>query len=569
MQCFARGLAAALLVSLALVARAEISDEIDAPVAEIRGQASEITPGVVTFLGVPYAEPPVEENRWRPPELIVDGKRIRAEAFGAQCIQQAANSGGSFAVPGRGFAGQFGGGFGGGGMRGGGGGMRGGGAGMGRGGFGAVVQSSEDCLFLNIWSGAERENAGAPVMVWVPGEFFERGASSDPRFNGETLASRGVVVIDFNYRVGALGFLAHPDLTAESGTSGNYGLMDAIAALKWIKRNVEAFGGDPDNITLFGSSSGASMIAALIASPEAEGLFRKAILQSGSWMGTGIRKMPTLAEAEQAGARLMSSRFPEMDLDDLKDLPPGQLTTVMPEPQLIVDGRYVTDDLSNVFASGDQPGISVLVGSNREEGVTFVQRAAAQTAEQYEAAVRERLGSLADEYLRIYPSGTTLGDASTANRVALASSVTALGDELAWAMRRMAFDQIAVGASAYVYEFTRVPPPANQLDDPASVHGAEIPYVFNNMAQNRQWTDGDRQLAQVMASYWINFAETGSPNGKHRWQDATLPPWPTYTGADEFQTMEFGDRVGTNPIWQISPEKMALFNRIHASLVLN
>jgi carboxylesterase type B len=114
-----------------------------------------------------------------------------------------------------------------------------------------------------------------------------------------------------------------------------------------------------------------------------------------------------------------------------------------------------------------------------------------------------------------------------------------------------------------------VPPPANSLDDPASVHGAEIPYVFNNMTQNRQWSDGDRQLAQVMASYWINFAETGSPNGEHRWQDATLPPWPVYSGADEFQTMEFGDRVGTNPIWQISPEKIELFNRIHAALVLN
>jgi para-nitrobenzyl esterase len=304
--------------------------------------------------------------------------------------------------------------------------------------------------------------------------------------------------------------------------------------------------------------------------PEAEGLFQKAILQSGSWMGTGIAKMQTRAEAEALGARLMAEQFPDSDLKDLRDLPYGQLSGKLADPRLIVDGRYIPRDLAAIFASGQQNEVSVLVGSNKEEGVTFLQRSNIRSAAEYESYVRERLGDLADEFLRMYPSGTSLNDVELANRIAASSNVTALGDELAWSMRNLALRQAAAGSSGYVYEFTRIPPPTTtQTDAPASVHGAEIPYVFNNMGSMRSWTDGDRQLAQVMASYWINFADTGSPNGSHRWQDADLPPWPTYTGSDEFQVMEFGDRVGTNPIWQIVPEKLELFDLIYESLVLN
>ena len=569
MQVFIRSLTAISLLGLAIVAHAQISDDIEAPYARVTGQESATTPGVMTFLGVPYAEPPLEANRWRAPILLTDARRVRAEAYGAQCVQTAATN--TNLLPGGGgFAGQFG--RGGGGL--GGGGRLGGGFGGppgGFGGFGMRVATSEDCLFLNIWSGADSEDAGAPVLVWIGGEQLQRGAGSNPIGLGEQLASRGVVVASINYRLGTFGFLAHPELSAEAGTSGNYGLLDAIAALQWIKANIESFGGDPNNITVVAASAGADMTAALIGSPEASGLFQKAVLQSGTWMGTGIAKMQTLAEAEASGAALMSAQFPDMDLEDLRDLPYGQLSGKLQDPSIVVDGRIIPRDLAEVFANGEQNAVNVIVGSNKEEGVTFLQRTSIRSPAQFDAYVRERFGALADEFLRMYPSGTTISDEDTANGVAAASNVTALGDELAWAMRKVALSQLEVGSSGYVYEFTRVPPAAGtDLTAPASTHGVEVQYVLNNMGPNRDWTNGDRQLAQVMASYWLNFAETGSPNGNHRWQDDTeLPVWPAYSGSDEFQAMEFGDRIGTNPIWQVGPERLELFDRIYEALVLN
>jgi para-nitrobenzyl esterase len=254
----------------------------------------------------------------------------------------------------------------------------------------------------------------------------------------------------------------------------------------------------------------------------------------------------------------------------LRELPDGQLSTLLQDPQVIVDGRLIPRDLAEVFENGQQNPVNVIVGSNKEEGVTFLQRTSIRSAAEYDAYARERFGALADEFLRMYPSGLTIGNEDIAAGIAASSNVTALGDELAWAMRKVALSQLDAGGAGYVYGFTRVPPQAGtDVDEPASVHGVEVQYVLNNMGPNRDWTSGDRQLAQVMASYWINFAETGSPNGSHRWQDAELPVWPAYSGSDEFQAMEFGDRIGTNPIWQLSPEKIDLFDRIYESLVLD
>lgn len=538
-------------VLAACVANAEIDDRIEAPYGDFRGQDSATVDGVVEFLGIPYAEPPVGENRWQPPTPITDAGRVQADAYGAQC-QQAAAPGTMTFLPSA-LLGQFG-------PAGRGGpGWESGGSSGPVGGFGGLQnQSSEDCLFLNVWSGANTADAGRPVMVWIGGDQFERGSASDPNFAGAQLASRGIVVVNFNYRLGTFGFLAHPALTAEQGTSGNYGMMDAIAALEWVRSNIAAFGGDPDNITVFSGSAGAEMTAALIGSPEATGLFGKAVLQSGSWMGIGMSEMPTLADAEQAGLIGLAQQG-ELSLDELRDLPAGSVMGALADASLVVDGRYIPEDLSAVFASGNQNGVDVIVGSNREEGVTFVQRTNVRTAADYEEAVRERFGAMADDYLRIYPSGT--------DEIAMGSKVTALGDEMAWQMRLTANRQTEAGNRAFVYEFTRVPPPTGGADEPSATHGAETNYVFNNMGQFRQWTDGDRQLAQIMASYWINFAETGSPNGPHRWQDADLPIWPQYTGSEEFQVMEFGDRIGTNPIWQVTPEKLDLFNELYTSVI--
>lgn len=555
--------AATLLAGFAVTAMAEISDKIDAPVGQISGQASTVNPNVVSFLGIPYAAPPTGENRWRAPQPVDMDRRFRAETYGAQCMQRLTAG----PTPGRlggGFAGQAP--RGGGGFGGGGGGMRGfgPGGGMRPGAFvpQAPILTNEDCLYLNIWSGAESESAKRPVMVWIYGDQLQRGAGSDPRYIGELLASRGIVVVTFNYRVGIFGFLASPDLSSEGGgSSGNYGLMDAIAALEWVGENIEAFGGDPDNITVFSGSEGAAMTAALIGSPAGEGLFQRAVLQSGSWMGTGMRPMQTLAEAEQVGVEQLA-RFGAVSLAELRELPVDQLLGVLPEANLVVDGRIIPEDLSTTFAEGRQHPVDVIVGSNREEGTVLLERMNVRTtAADYEAAIRERFGSLADSFLRLYPSGS--------DELAISSYVTALGDEMAWQMRMVAERQTAVGAKAHVYAFTRVPPPsAGGQVQRGATHGAEVQYVFTTMGNLQAWTEGDRRLGQIMASYWINFAETGNPNGEDRWGGVVLPDWPQYFGSEEFQAMEFGDRIGTNPIWQLQPARIELFDQIYQSQVL-
>jgi len=540
-----RVLAGVALVGAVVAARAEMPDEVEVPAGQISGLRSDVNENVVAFLGIPYAAPPIGENRWRAPQPPRMARRFRAEAYGAQCVQPLTTGVTPGQAVGGAFTGQP---------------ANGGGVGGAPVAFipPGTVSTNEDCLYLNVWSGAESETAQRPVMVWIQGDQLLRGAGSDPRYIGEVLASRGIVVVTFNYRLGAFGFLAHPLLTAEGGSSGNYGLMDAITALNWVKTNISAFGGDPDNVTVFSGSYGAVMTAALIGSPEAEGLFRRAALQSGSWMGMGMAPMQTLAEAEQVGTA-QTARFGTPTLADLRALPVDQLLGVLPEPRIIVDGKLIPEDLSARFAAGRQNPVDVIVGSNREEGSVLAERSNVRTFGEYEAAIGARFGALADAFLRLYPSGT--------NPLAISSFVTALGDEMAWQMRLLAARQTAIGRTAHVYEFTRVPPATSTQEQRGSTHGSEIQYVFNTMGGLQAWTEGDRRLAQIMASYWINFAETGSPEGMDRWQGVPLPEWPAYTGSDEFQTMELGDRIGTNPVWVIPAEKLELFDRAYSALV--
>jgi para-nitrobenzyl esterase len=268
--------------------------------------------------------------------------------------------------------------------------------------------------------------------------------------------------------------------------------------------------------------------------------------------------MQTLAEAEQVGVAQLA-RFGTPTLADLRALPVDQLVSVLAEPRINVDGKLIPEDLSARFAAGRQNPVDVIVGSNREEGVVLLERSSVRTFGEYEAAVSERFGALADAYLRIYPSGS--------NELAITSFATALGDELAWQMRLLAARQTAIGRTAHVYEFTRVPPASTAPSQRGSTHGSEVQYVFNTMGVLQAWTEGDRRLAQIMASYWINFAETGSPEGMDRWQGVPLPEWPAYTGSEEFQTMELGDRIGTNPVWVIPSEKFEFFDRAYSALL--
>lgn len=516
---------AVLLLLNAAAVSAAVEVQTDAGV--VAGETVESPFDVRVFKGIPYAAPPVEENRWRAPQPVEPWSRtLKADEFEPRCIQ-----GGSSAAEAADADAEArrlrdsisaGGGFGGGrrsGLR------------LGR--FTPPVGPAmdEDCLYLNVWSGADRDQARLPVLVWFFGGDFRRGSGTDARYDGAVLASEGAVVVTFDYRLGALGFLAHPALSTESGTdsSGNYGLQDSIAALQWVKRNIAAFGGDPANVTAIGSASGAAMIAALIASPLGDGLFDKAILQSG-WMATPLAPLPTLAEAERMGAEVLVRQEAE-SIADLRDARAQQLA-LETSPGLIVDGYVLTEDPAVTFAAGRQRRVAVLAGSNKDEGLAFMPRNAGgqpeQDASQFTAKARERFGPLAERYLELYPASS--------NAEATLSFMRSYGEQLAWSMLRLAQRQAAVGAPSYVYLFTREPPVPLGRWQTGATHLAEIPYVFGNLGAT--YSEDDRQLSEAMRAYWLNFARTGIP----RAASAEGPEWPS-VGQGRSVAMVFGGSI--------------------------
>lgn len=555
MHSFSRSALGLLLLALAPILNAQPVVLPESQTPTISPAAPSLYRGLEWSEHIPYAYPPVGDRRWRPPEPITpeDARRISALVPETMCKQ-----------PPPAF----------------------------RRDLQAVLdrpqKNNEDCLTLRVISGVSK-TAKAPVMVWIHGEDLLRGDAYDDIYSGATLARDGVVFVSFNYRLGIFGFLAHPELTAESGTSGNYGLMDAIAALEWVQSNIDQWGGDPANVTIFSGQEGATLAAALIASPEAKGLFKRAILQSGSWMDTTIAPMQTLAEAEKIGERQLA-QLGDLSLAQLRAAHAGDIWDLLPEPSLVVDGRYIPRDLASMFARGEQNAVDVLVGSNREEGIALLAGTRVRTAAEYESATRERLGELADDYLRIYPSGT---DAE-----ALTSYASALSDELAWQMRLLARSQAAVGRAAYVYGFSRVPPSWDREMPASSTRRAELEYVFRTYPANvqlpvvsynrtrgsftlpsaassgtrmRRWTAGDYQLGDVMANYWIQFARAGEPSGAMFADTGVeLPDWPAYavsTESTEWGVMGFGDAIGMESSWTLTPEKLELFERMYAELV--
>ncbi len=437
--------------------------------------------GVRVFKGIPFAAPPVGLLRWRPPQPVAHWNTVRnADTFGPVCVQP---------------------------------------QGVGRLNVSVDLPDSprrdEDCLYLNVWTMAASSAERRPVMVWIFGGAYSEGAGSSPHSDGEALARKGVVLVTFNYRLGPFGFFAHPELTSESGinASGNYAMMDAIAALRWVRTNISAFGGDPRNVTIFGESAGAAISAGLVGSLEAKGLFRRAISQSGAWMGLGMAPMRTRAQAEQDGLRA-SGAMGATSIADLRSKPADEIQKALRGFGMIVDGSVVSEDLSITFARGRQNDVDVLVGSNKDEG-TFALRG--PTAEQWTSRVRARWGELADEYLKAYPARS---DAE-----ASLSSQAAFSDEMAWHVRLYAELQARRGKSAHLYYFVHEPPTDPGRPNLRATHTAEIPYVFNNLRPVRVFPDGsspelasaserDRALAETISSYWINFARSGDPNGK-------------------------------------------------------
>jgi len=458
--------------------------------AGLVGNSVESSPGVHVFKGLPFAAAPVGALRWKPPQPVAKWDGVRdASKFGNVCIQSD-------------------------------------GASRGPRGLNIAVAPgsppmSEDCLYLNVWTGAAAATERRPVMVYFFGGAFTEGAGSIPLYDGDALARKGAVVVTMNYRLGPYGFFAHPALTADSPhqASGNYGLADMVASLRWVQSNIAAFGGDPSNVTVFGQSAGAMAIGSLVTSPEMKGLFHRAIGQSGSWMTLGPSPaMPTRARAESTG-KAVADEAGVTTVEQLRAMSTADVTAKFRSAGMIVDGWIIPEDPSDVFAAGRQNTVDVLVGSNRDD-LSFVPQNS--TPEQFEQSARARWGDLTDQYFRLYPHAT--------DEEASKSQADSSNDGAFWHMRLFADYQKKQGRQAWLFYFAQNPPgPAGQPPFPAA-HASEIPYAFNNLGLPALFPDPsepalsaasapDVKVADQMSSYWVNFARTGNPNGPG------LPTW--------------------------------------------
>lgn len=461
---------------------------------EIRGTTSASAETVAVFRGIPYAASTAGNNRWKPPQPVVAWERVRdCQQFGPSCPQLPYAKDSAY--------------------------------------YREPEAQSEDCLSLNIWTAA-RPTERKPVMVWIHGGALTRGSGAVDVYDGTALAKRGVVVVTINYRLGPLGFLAHPELTAESPehASGNYGLLDQLAALGWVQRNIAQFGGDPGCVTIFGESAGSLSVNALVASPLGKGLFHRAIGQSG----TAFRPMATLAAAEKTGVGFATA-MGAANLAELRAIPGERLLELANKAGEVrgtvnIDGWCLPDDVRAIFAAGRQNDVPTITGSNANEMTTLAPLAGRPKTR---AALRAQIAMLlgnADEVEQLYPIASD--DAATPAYLDLMGDVTFTLGARAWVRYATAAD-----GKAYLYHFNRVTPFAAAANLGA-FHAAEIAYVFDNLDQlGRPVEPSDQKLADAMATYWTTFARTGDPNA------STLPSWPAYNADDE-PCMLFDEQVG-------------------------
>lgn len=490
-------IATMIVLSLAgsLAAHAAISEPVRLDSGMVSGAAGQ-EPDMKIFKGIPFAASPVGNLRWRAPQPAAHWDGVRAaDRFGPVCMQNSNNP--------------------------------------------AAPKPSEDCLYLNVWTAAQSASDKRPVMLWIYGGGYTVGSASQPDYDGEHLAAKGAIVVTFNYRLGAFGFFGHPELTKESDRRGaaNFGMMDAIAALEWVQKNIAAFGGDPKRVTIFGESAGSGMVAHLMASPRAKGLFARAIGESSAWGISVAGRMSTLADAEQAGVKL-GEALGAKSLADLRAQPADAILKAGRGTGPVVDGWLLPEDTGAIFAQGKQNDVPVLLGSNQDEGTFFLQPT---TAEKFVEQVKSRYGDATGEFLRFYPASS--------DEQANASALMDFRDQMAWMMRNWARleTRVGKGSRSYVYYFTHQPPVAADTKGGGrrrgATHTAEIPYVFQTQG-NRPWTDVDRQVSDLMSSYWVNFAATGDPNSKG------LPKWPVFNERKTTNVMVFSDKpeAGSGPL---------------------
>ena len=490
--------------------------------------------GIMTYKGIPYAAPPVGDLRFKAPQAPVAWEGVRkADQFGAVCPQSGGNNPNA-----------------------------------------PKPNMNEDCLFANVWTSASSALEKRPVYVWIYGGGFTGGSGSEPQYDGEALAKKGLVVVTFNYRLGALGFLATPELSKEGGhnASGNFGLQDDIALLQWVHKNIAAFGGDPNRVTIGGWSAGAGSVGFLTMSPLAKGLFERAIEESHAryshdtelrYLATSYR---TLQNAEAAGQKFQQEKGAH-SLKELRALPWQDLvvqgmgadqsveTGSGNKPPLfrpVIDGYVLPKDYEQTFASHSQNDVAVVAGNNRDESGAVPETNASSgpgprrlTVDKYVAAAKRKFGPLADEYLNLYPA--------TTDEEALIANDEAVRDNSRISTYLWAAD-FKKGADKPVYQFFFTHRPTG--DRGGAHHGAEIIFAFNNLVlmppRDQSWTDEDRKVADTMSSYWANYIATGDPNAPG------LPEWHQFDPKAP-TVMEIGDHFGPIPI--ATPEHFAFWKK--------
>jgi para-nitrobenzyl esterase len=490
-----------------------VSDEpLTLDSGQISGAAAD--PEVMVYKGIPYAAPPVGDLRWRAPQPVKAWAGVRAAtAFGPQCVGRS---------------------------------------------FGAapVAGESEDCLYLNVWTPAHVRGKPLPVLVWIHGGGFQGGSGSEASCDGVMFAKQGVVVVTINYRVSVFGFLAHPELTKESEprSSGNYGLLDQVAALQWVKRNIAAFGADPTKVTIAGESAGAYSVSALTASPLARGLFQHAIAQSGGYLTSNLEAMRALDTAERIGADFAQS-LGAADIVSLRGLSADELKRAAMRSDFFaftpcIDGRFLQEPVSLTYIEGRQARAPLLIGSNTDEGAFLIPENR-PSIKQFDELLEKTFGQRKSQVRRLYP---------VAPPAALIRSELDLSGDAGfnYPMWKWAMLHRQAGLPVYYYLFGRTVPatpghlykgiPRTAI---GAFHGDEVAYVFGSLdgaagsldglSRKTRWENTDRKLSAAMLSYWANFIKTGDPNGQG------APAWPRYEANANNPLMHFNDRPQVKP----------------------
>lgn len=481
------------------IASVQAADRVRIQSGELEG-AQEPGSGVCAFKGIPFAAPPVGPLRWKAPRPVTNWTGIRkADEFGSRCMQ--GNPFEDMVFRDKGI--------------------------------------SEDCLYLNVWTPAATAAERLPVMVWIYGGGFAAGGSSEPRQDGGNLARKGVVVVSFNYRLGVFGFFSHPDLTRESdrSASGNYGLLDQVAALEWVRKNIGAFGGDAHKVTIFGESAGSFSVSALMASPLAQGLFQRAIGESGAFLGSTALPAKPRAQTEEAGRKFAES-LAARSIEELRAKPADELQKAALKAGAFsfapnIDGYFLPEDVAAIYASGTQSHIPLLAGWNADEASFEIAFAKEKpTAAGFAKQVQTQFGDRTEAFLKLYPAAT--------DEEARRSAQDLAGDRFiafsTW--KWMELHRETGKSPVYRYQFDQAPPaPADaKPESPAAhlgaYHSAEIEFVFEALdSKHLPWRSEDRKVSDLMSSYWVNFAKTGNPNG------AGLPRWPEYDSSGGWQVM--------------------------------